>query len=212
MPVLNLDAVAPKTITVERGGGGEGHSWKLRADVPSGILVRCFEVVELEEQRPELEISVEGGQDFALLRAQGERLRAHERAIEAKVLDVLGEVWRWTDPTVTDEWLAETFSPGARRDMLGAFFLILLARSGKLPPAATSGSSSTASPSPSTEPQRQSSPTATAADSPSSKGRGSTRSATRSRRGSSRRKGQPAAELTQPERTTTASGVAASIY
>lgn len=182
MPVLNLDAVAPQTLDVQKGE----RLWKLRMDVPSSRLVRCFALVEMEGQRPELSLpdpttTAPGAIDFAALRAMERELRAHEELVEAETLAVLGDIWRWSDPEVRDEQIGEWLTPGERRNLVQLFFLGLLARSGKLPRAVTSASSPTDSPAqPAVSgraPQRQ---TPTAESSPSSMAPDSTPSATHS--------------------------------
>lgn len=196
MSVVNLDAIAPRPIEIQKGE----QTWKLRNDVPSGRLARVFEVIELERALPKLDMDSD---DFTALRAQAEALRAAEAEVERVTLEVLGDIWRWTDASVTDEWIAEMLAPSERRDMLQVFFLGLLARSGKLPSAPTDASSSTDSPSPSAQAETMSAPAT--ANSPTSTARGSTRSATRSQPGSSDQK-------VRPIQTRTASGKAASIY
>lgn len=233
MPILNLDAIAPQTIDVEKldSATGEKRAWKLRADVPTSVLMRCFYLVELEQRRPKVEFDLDAPVDVEEVKHLEATVLAHEGQEEEEALAILGAIWRHTYTGTPDEELRKTLTATERRQILNIFFLLLLARSGKLPSPATPASSSTDSPASST-PETETEPTVTVTQEPNefvatvmaphpkrsrtSRAAGSIPSETPSLVALSPRELEAvvseAREPIAPIHTTTASGVAASIY
>lgn len=144
MPTLNLDVVTGMAVDVEATTvDGEVRTWKLRGDVPSSILVRCLYLVEIEQDRPGLEIDLDKPLDYTQIQRQEAALVAHQKYEEQTALEICGAIWRWTDPAMTDEEIARMLPPAKQKELVKAFFSLLLLRFGKLPASATASSSRT---------------------------------------------------------------------
>lgn len=144
MPTLNLDVVTGLAVDVEATTvDGEVRTWKLRGDVPSSILVRCLYLVEIEQDRPGLEIDLDKPLDYTQIQRQEAALVAHQKYEEQTALEICGAIWRWTDPAMTDEEIARMLPPAKQKELVKAFFSLLLLRFGKLPASATASLSRT---------------------------------------------------------------------
>lgn len=135
--ILNFDALTYDTVEISK----RGQTWTLRDDVPTKTLLRAFGLMSVQErlQRAAQEAQAAHPDD---LDAATAALQASYAALEQQAASHVGDIFRHTDPTTTDEQLLAVFS---FEDLMGITQLFFTLRSkGLNPPHDATSAPSTA--------------------------------------------------------------------
>lgn len=140
--VLNFDTLTFDTVEITK----RGTTWKLRDDVPAKTLLRAFGLLSIQErlQKAIQQAQDEHPDDFDGATAA---LQASYDALERQMASHVGDIFRHTDPSVTDAQLLEVFS---FEDLQGITQLFFTLRSNKL--SQQQGATSAPSAAPTTKP------------------------------------------------------------
>lgn len=114
--IINVEPLAIQTIEVR---SGDRLIWTLRDDVPAHVLIRAFEVVQLENAYQEAMKSNDANQMADAFKAYEDAIRHH-----------CGEIVRHSYPEVSDEEVGSVVPTRAQNEILRAFFSIRLRPSG----------------------------------------------------------------------------------
>lgn len=117
--VLNFDTLTYDTVEITK----RGRTWALRDDVPTKTLMRAFSLLAIQErlQRAIAEAQDEHPDDTEAALAS---VQARFEELERQAATLVGDIFRHSEPKITDATLLETFSFEELLNIVRLFFTI----------------------------------------------------------------------------------------
>ncbi|HET8905956.1 MAG TPA: hypothetical protein VFN11_03225 [Ktedonobacterales bacterium] len=122
--ILNFDTLTYDTVEISK----RDQKWTLRDDVPTKVIMRCFAFAALSErlQQATHDAEVAHPDDYT---AATQALEAAYAAEERSAANIVGDIFRHTDPNVSDEALLAVFSLEDLQGIANLFFTLHSQRS-----------------------------------------------------------------------------------